>query len=342
MLIRALFPEHQEARTTSNLGVFVFTPCALTPFFAVRTTPVFASLWRHFPDCLEINSAGHALLMSTNAASKVPCTVERLLAPSHAFSGWSSYPFLNTNVPSTLCAFYPYEDFTQMQPRRVSVSLYQTSLPRCSRCRALLSLGVSCLLLLTSCQRASGIHICPALFLCQSRLGQQRVRVHCLIPHNLRLIVLRRYTASLIDVGACSSTSQTCATFVLFLLYSHCTHVMSSSCAPTSERATVSNTVQFSINLSKKPGWQLSFKSQAPSGPGIVWLIATTTPSMHPASNNVSFDTGQVAFLSTQRLAGARTQRTPNPSPAPPQSTVFFRRPNVRSSKYADSRQGDV
>jgi hypothetical protein len=63
---------------------------------------------------------------------------------------------------------------------------------------------------------------------------------------------------------------------------------------------------------------------------------------MYPALNNGTFDTGQVAFLSTQRLAGARTQRTPNPFPAPPQSTVFFRRTSIRSSKYADSRQGDV
>ena len=134
MLVRALFPEHYEARTTSNLGVLVFTTHALTPSFAVQTTPAFAFLWRHFRDWLEINSVGDALLTSTNAASKVPRTVERPLAPSHASSGWSSYPFLNANVPSTLCAFYPYEDFSQMQPRRVSVSLYQTSLPRCSPC----------------------------------------------------------------------------------------------------------------------------------------------------------------------------------------------------------------
>ena len=167
------------------------------------------------------------------------------------------------------------------------------------------------------------------------------MRVHCLILRNYCLIGLRRYTASLIDVGACSSTSQTCATFVLFLFYYHCTHVMPSSCAPTSERATVSNTVQFSINLSKKPGWQLSFNAQnLYQGP--VWLIATTTPRLYNTFNNGSFDRGQVAYLSTQRLAGACTQRTPNPSPAPPQSTFFFRWPNVRSSKYADSRQGDV
>ena len=167
------------------------------------------------------------------------------------------------------------------------------------------------------------------------------MRLHCLILRNYCLTVLCRYTASLIDVGACSSTSQTCATFVLFLFYYHCTHVMPSSCAPTSERATVSNTVQFSINLSKKPGWQLSFNAQnLKLGP--VWLIATTTPKLYDTFNNVSFDKGQVAFLSTQRLAGARTQRTPNPSSAPPQSTFFCRRPIVRSSKYADSRQGDV
>ena len=134
MFIRALFPEHHEARSTSNLGVLVFTTRALTPSFAVRTTPAFAFLWRHFRDWLEISSVGDALLTSTNAASKVPRTVERPLAPSHASSGWSSYPFLNSNVPSTLCAFYPYEDFSQMQPRRVSVSVYQTSLPRCSLC----------------------------------------------------------------------------------------------------------------------------------------------------------------------------------------------------------------
>jgi hypothetical protein len=116
---------------------------------------------------------------------------------------------------------------------------------------------------------------------------------------------------------------------------------MPSSCAPTSERATVSNTVQFSINLSKKPGWQLSFNAQN-LNQGPVWLIATTTPRLYDAFNNGTFDNGQVAFLSTQRLAGARTRRTTNPSPALPQSTVFFRRPTIRSSKYADSRQGDV
>ncbi len=46
-----------------------------------------------------------------------------------AFSGWSSYPFLTSNLPSTLCTFYPYEDFSQIQPRRVSVSVFDTSTP---------------------------------------------------------------------------------------------------------------------------------------------------------------------------------------------------------------------
>lgn len=40
---------------------------------------------------------------------------------------WGSYGFLTSNLPSTVCTFYPYEDFSQMQPRRVSVSLYNTS-----------------------------------------------------------------------------------------------------------------------------------------------------------------------------------------------------------------------
>ena len=46
------------------------------------------------------------------------------------FLEWSSYPFLNSNLPSTVCTFYPYEDFSQQQPRRVSMSLFDTSTPR--------------------------------------------------------------------------------------------------------------------------------------------------------------------------------------------------------------------
>jgi len=83
-------------------------------------------------------------------------------------SDWASYDFLNTNLPSTLCAFYPYEDFSQMQPRRVSMSVYQTAtaplgyLPRSRVARALPLQIVSHCHLLTSLPASLSLCASPA------------------------------------------------------------------------------------------------------------------------------------------------------------------------------------
>ena len=91
----------------------------------------------------------------------------------------------------------------------------------------------------------------------------------------------------------------------------HSLNITLCSCDPPSERKTVSNIAQFSINLSDQniPAWTLSFNSQAPNYVDpLGWLVATSTPRLQPDDVNGS-GTTLAAYLSTQRIPGAPSHR---------------------------------